>query len=140
MKLSEHFSLEELSYSVTAERYNIANVPSRAEVEWLKYLCVRVLEPLRLSISKPVIINSAYRCKELNTRIGGVTNSQHLIGQAADIRIVSESEGERIFQFLTECPYVDQLLYEYSKSGSKWIHVSTAARPRRLINSRYIVP
>ena len=94
MKLSENFTLEELIHSNTAERMGIDNVPKDEKVvENLRSLCLEVLQPLRDYVGAPVHINSGYRCPELNMTVGGVKNSQHCRGEAADIRIVSPKQG-----------------------------------------------
>ena len=85
MLLTEHFALEEFTRSETAERLGIDNTPSEAVVEHLRRLCVLVLEPLRQRFGKPIRINSGYRCPALNRAVGGVRNSRHLTGDAADI-------------------------------------------------------
>lgn len=85
MKLSEHFSLSEFEHSITAIRCNIDNSVPLELIHHLRNLCERVLEPLRQHVGEPVIISSGYRCRELNRRVGGTPNSQHLTGEAADI-------------------------------------------------------
>ena len=94
MKLSENFTLEELIRSNAAERMGFDNVPKDEKVvENLRSLCLEVLQPLRDYVGAPVHINSGYRCPELNMAVGGVKNSQHLRGEAADIRIASPKQG-----------------------------------------------
>lgn len=146
MKLSEHFTLEELTYSSTADSFNshvtsptemINNTPSRAEIEWLKYLCIYVLEPLRKKLGRPVYINSGYRCPKLNALVGGAFNSQHICGQAADLRVLSKTEASVFFFILQGNKFVDQALYERKANGSQWIHVSVAPMPRQLFNFNY---
>lgn len=91
MKLTDHFSLSEFTRSSTADRLHINNtidlsVPSGQSVfKNLKNLCEQVLEPLREHFGIPVVICSGYRCPQLNKAVGGVPNSQHLKGEAADI-------------------------------------------------------
>lgn len=77
MNLSEHFTLEEMTFSQTAVRNGISNQPGAAEIENLKALCANVLEPLRALAGRPLHINSGYRSAELNRRIGGAATSQH---------------------------------------------------------------
>ena len=90
--LSPHFTVGEFFRSGTAIRLGIDNNPdahpgegiSTAEVvENLRALCTEVLEPLRRRVGR-VIVTSGYRCQELNKAVGGVWNSQHLKGEAAD--------------------------------------------------------
>lgn len=86
-----------------------------------------MLEPLRQHAGKPVIISSGYRCPTLNRLVGGAKTSQHMKGEAADIRINSLAEGREWFNWLkTHVPY-DQLLWECKASKPTkvyWIHVS----------------
>ena len=136
--LSEHFTVEEMCYSATAKVNHIANEPSQAEKQWLQYLCVNVLEPLRNHLGVPVYINSGYRCPRLNALVGGVAKSQHQYGQAVDIRVWNKEHGDKIFAYLKTNKYVSKALYERSKSsGARWIHVAVAAVPVRYFNSDY---
>ena len=124
MKLTEHFSLSEFTRSAVADANGIDNIPSLAVVSNLQYLCQQVLEPLRLWADQPVVINSGYRCPRLNQLVGGVTNSQHLTGEAADIRLPDKATGQRYAEFiLVNCRF-DQLLFEHHSSGTYWLHVS----------------
>ena len=125
MKLSENFTLEELIRSNTAERMGIDNVPKDEKVvENLRSLCLEVLQPLRDYVGAPVHINSGYRCPELNMAVGGVKNSQHCRGEAADIRIVSPKQGREWAAWIEDNCRFDQMLLERNKSGAVWLHVS----------------
>ncbi|MCD7931386.1 MAG: D-Ala-D-Ala carboxypeptidase family metallohydrolase [Tannerellaceae bacterium] len=86
MTLTINFSLDEFTHSGTAQRYGIENEPDKDEIENLRRLCVSVLQPLREKYGKPLYINSGYRCPELNKIVGGVATSQHVYGEAADVR------------------------------------------------------
>ena len=77
MKLSENFSLNELTKSQTATRRGISNQPSEEHLENLKALVENVLQPIRDSKGQPIRISSGYRSSRLNTAIGGSENSQH---------------------------------------------------------------
>ena len=85
MKLTEHFTLEEMLHSDTAEKKKIENRINAAEVDNLVRLCQKVLEPLRAHFGVPIKINSAFRCKALNAAVGGAANSYHTKGRAVDI-------------------------------------------------------
>ena len=125
MKLSENFTLEELIRSNTAERMGIDNVPKDEKVvENLRSLCLEVLQPLRDYVGAPVHINSGYRCPELNMAVGGVKNSQHCRGEAADIRIVSPKQGREWAAWIEDNCRFDQMLLERNKNGGVWLHVS----------------
>ena len=125
MKLSKNFTLEELIRSNTAERMGIDNVPKDEKVvENLRSLCLEVLQPLRDYVGAPVHINSGYRCPELNMVVGGVKNSQHCRGEAADIRIVSPKQGREWAAWIEDNCRFDQMLLERNKNGAVWLHVS----------------
>lgn len=123
MKLTTNFTLNELTYSVTAESNRIDNRPSVQVISNLKALCENVLQPLRNALGCPIIITSGFRCALLNKRIGGRPNSQHLTGHAADF-IVPRKNLKEVFNFIRDNLPYDQLLYEYAKDGLKWVHVS----------------
>ena len=122
-KLSEHFSLNEMIYSETAANHNIDNMPNETEIENLKNLCKKILEPLRQHFGV-IRINSGFRCPLLNQRVGGVGNSQHQFGQAADIRCCNKDIARKYFDFIAAHFIYDQLLFEYNRYGIYWIHVS----------------
>ena len=120
-----HFTIEELYASETAKRLGIDNKPSVQKMINLVYLAANVLEPLRVAMNEPVRISSGYRCEKLNKAVGGVYNSQHLKGQAADICIDGDiAKGRRWFNYIRDHLNFDQLIWEHDKSGTYWIHVS----------------
>ena len=80
-KLSPHFSLEE----VVKTKTGLSNTPNVVQTDQLYKLCRDILEPVRSVYNKPLIIDSAFRSPDVNTAVGGVSTSQHLLGQAADI-------------------------------------------------------
>ncbi len=122
MNLTQNFTLEEFEYSNTAIENNIINKASNEVIHNLKELCNNLLEPLRDKLNKPIIISSGYRCNELNKIVGGVSNSQHLEGKAADI-IVKDLSTEDLFHFIKNNFKFDQLIIEHIK-GKNWVHLS----------------
>ena len=94
MKLSENFSLKELTSSQTAERKGISNNPSEDHMNNLKELCVNVLQKVRDHYGKVVSVSSGYRSPELCVSIGSSVNSQHAKGQAADFEVYGLSNAE----------------------------------------------
>lgn len=127
-----NFSIDELTRSDTALRLGIDNTPDENVKANLKRLILDVLQPLRDELKEPIIVNSGYRSPELNKAVGGAKTSQHLTGEAADIRAIphpGESQkmaNERLFNFIsTRIKFgfvnVGQLLDEKNFS---WIHVS----------------
>lgn len=121
-----HFTIEEMYASATAKRLGIDNKPSVQKMINLVYLCAFVLEPLRVAMNEPIKISSGYRCEKLNKAVGGVYNSQHLKGQAADLCIDGDIEkGKRWFNYIKDHLPFDQLIWEHNpKTGSYWVHVS----------------
>ena len=94
MKLSNNFSLNELTRSQTAERKGIDNTPSPEHQENLKLLCTHILQPIRDHFGKVVTVSSGYRSPALCEAIGSKTTSQHAKGQAADFEIFGLSNQE----------------------------------------------
>lgn len=84
--ISKNFSFSEFEKSEDAERYGIVNVIASAKVrDSIQALVVNVLQPLRTALGVEMPVNSGYRCPELNEIVGGVSTSQHMKGEAADI-------------------------------------------------------
>ena len=123
--ITMHFTLEEMYASDTARRLGIDNKPTTQKMINLVYLCAFVLEPLRVAMGKPIKISSGFRSQALNKAVGGVYNSQHLKGQAADIDIQGDMAfGRKIFDYIRDHLPFDQLIWEHNKSGTYWVHVS----------------
>lgn len=125
--LSPHFTLAELCKSRTATKLGIKNIPSEEAISNLRALCVNVLEPARKLLNAPIYVNSGFRGPELNAAVGGVLNSQHRYGQAADITAGSLSMNQKLMDVLIngEIPF-DQVIFEKCdmKNRPLWIHVS----------------
>ena len=136
--VSEFFTLRELTKSSTASKYHINNSPSEDVIRNLQYGVNMVLDPLRRLYGKPIIITSGYRCPALNNRVGGVTNSWHTQGNAADIHVASLAEAAKIFSNLQKIPSVDTALFEHSQTG-QWLHVqwNMHKTPRHHFNFNY---
>jgi zinc D-Ala-D-Ala carboxypeptidase len=121
MKISEHLSLAEVTRSEYAKRNGINNMPNPEHTEILIELAQKIFEPIRKHFNKPIYISSGYRCKALNTAIGGAKNSQHMKGEALDIDQGNRKENMEIFDFIKNNLDFDQLINEF---GYDWIHVS----------------
>lgn len=137
---SDFFTLEEFTHSSTANRLKIENTPSDEVVRNIQYGVQMVLDPLRRIIRSPIIITSGFRCSALNKAVGGVANSWHTKGNAADIRISNEEEAKAIFQALQTLPSVDTVLFEHSATAI-WMHVQwdMERTPRHHYNFNYHV-
>jgi hypothetical protein len=126
MKLSNNFSLKEMTASQTAERKGISNNPSEDHMNNLKELCENVLQKVRDHYGKVVSVSSGYRSPELCVAIGSSVNSQHAKGQAADFEVYGLSNAE-LCKYIAENLDFDQLILEYHNIGepnSGWIHCS----------------
>lgn len=135
---SEFFSLAELIKSSTATKHHIDNTPPADVIRNLQYGVDMVLDPLRRIYGKPILITSGYRCPKLNTLVGGVSNSWHTQGNAADIHVASLTEATKLFSNLQKIPSVDTVLFEHSGAG-QWLHVqwNMAKTPRHHFNFNY---
>ena len=127
MKLTENFSLNELTKSQTAERKGIDNTPSTEHQENLKSLCEMILQPIRDHFGQVVSVSSGYRSQELCVAIGRSTQSQHAKGQASDFEIFGVSNKE-LADYIDQNLDYDQLILEYWKGedepNSGWVHCS----------------
>jgi len=134
MKLSNNFSLKELTASQTAERKGIDNTPSPTHQENLKSLCTHVLQPVRDHFGQVVSVSSGYRSPELCVAIGSKTTSQHAKGEAADFEIFGVSNKELADWIHYNLNY-DQLILEYWKGeddpNSGWVHCSYSENQKR---------
>jgi zinc D-Ala-D-Ala carboxypeptidase len=136
MNLSEHFTLEELCKSQTADRLSIDNTPSSSQVSCLHYLANRILEPVRGEYGIPYSPSSGYRSADLNKAVGGSPNSQHCLGQAADIELPGVSNLVLAWWIRTHLDF-DQLILEYYDGvdpSSGWVHISVVPPDSRKYN------
>lgn len=135
LRLSPHFTLDELLTSEAAARHGIDMTPSLEVIANLTRLCVTVLEPLRASCGGPVIVTSGYRPPALNRLIGGAPGSAHLSGRAADI--VTPSMSVRALAVRAGGIHqTDKTICEFDR----WVHVQVAQNgnaPRRELYTAY---
>ena len=126
MQLSKNFSLAEMTKSQTATRMGMDNNPSEDEVENLRLLCERVLQPVRDHFNHVVSISSGYRSPQLCSAIGSSVDSQHAKGMAADFEIYGTPNNE-IFNWIKGNLLYDQMILEFwneDEPNSGWLHVS----------------
>ena len=143
MKLSEHFSLEELTVSPTAKKLGLSNNPTPEHIENMKYVCEKILEPVRAHFGKPVQINSSYRSPAVNAKVGGSKTSQHSNGEAVDFEIPG-IPNKQLADWVGDNLEFDQVILEFynAKDGanSGWVHCSIKRngknRKQRLIATK----
>lgn len=121
----KYFSIKELSASNEARKMGIDNTPTHEAVESLTALVEAVLDPLRERYGYPIHVSSGYRCKRLNTAVGGAKTSQHMTGEAADIYVNEAKDKAMLFSMIYYLLPYDQLIWEKgSDEAPAWIHVS----------------
>lgn len=130
--MGNYFTIAELCASNTAKEKGINNTPSQAEKVNLSLLITHVLNPIREKYGKPIRVSSGYRNAALNKAVGGVSNSQHLTGQAADLVPTNGGSLADIFRAAVAVGSFDQLILE-KPGNTAWVHVSYSDSPRREI-------
>ena len=119
MNLTDHFTLDELTFSEIALRNNLPNSPNDNQIENLKRLA-QLLEKVRALFSLPIHVNSAYRSVIVNKLVGGQPTSQHCDGCAADIKIGGLTPDQIVQKIVHSDIQYDQLIREFDS----WVHIS----------------
>lgn len=130
MKLTPHFTLEELARTDN-ERYREKNLAEAQKQMGKMYQLAGFAERIREIVGKPIIINSGYRCVQLNNILKGSLTSQHLLAEAIDIK-VNGKEASELFQILvaSDLKY-DQIILE-KVGNARWVHVSIGSKKEKL--------
>lgn len=122
MQLTEHFSLEELTHT---DHREFDNTPNDAELANIKRLA-EFLESLKTVLGgKPIMVNSAFRCKQVNDAVGSKDTSQHRIGCAADIRVPGMTPDQVVKSVIGSTLGYDQVIREFDR----WTHISIPNDP-----------
>ena len=132
MKLSEYFSLEEMTKSQTAVRMGIDNAPNDEQMQCLTELCRNVLDHVRSEFG-PLTPSSGFRSAALCEAIGSKPTSQHAKGEAADFEVMGV-DNQEVAKWIIDNLEFDQLILEYYKEGepnSGWVHCSYKAEGNR---------
>jgi uncharacterized protein YcbK (DUF882 family) len=122
VNLSEHFTLEELTHT---DHRTIDNTPNDAEMANLIRLAAFLEEVKGAVGGKPVMVNSAFRCKALNDAVGSKDTSQHRVGCAADLRVPGMTPDEVVKAVMASKIGYDQLIREFDR----WTHISIPNDP-----------
>jgi len=128
--LSTNFTLEELTFSQTAARLGIVNVPDPDQIQGLRDLCTHVLQPLRDALALPISVSSGFRCPALNRAVYGASDSQHLLGRAADLQCFALSTAEFFRRTVALNLPFDQMIFE-GGPHAVWVHISYNASGSR---------
>jgi hypothetical protein len=122
MNLTEHFTLEELTHT---DHRQYDNTPNDAELENLKRLA-EFLEDVKTVLGgKPIMVNSAFRSKQVNDAVGSKDTSQHRIGCAVDIRVPQMTPDDVVKAIIASSLSYDQVIREFDR----WTHVSIPNTP-----------
>lgn len=122
-----YFTIGELTESATARRYAIKNIPGTIELNNLISLVENLLDPLRSLLGRPVNVSSGYRCKALNSKVGGSKTSAHVKGLAADIH--TKGNNLELAYLAKDLPFDQCIIYDKLENPT-WIHISYASNPR----------
>ena len=122
----KYFTITELTSSATALREGIDNRPNKCAYHLLHVLVDQLLDPIREAWGEPIVVSSGYRCKQLNTLIGGVKNSHHILGCATDIIAGNRADHRKLFKIIQQMHQegrikFTQLIWE---GDGRWIHIS----------------
>ena len=124
--ISKNISYKEGVYSNTAVRLDISNSPNEEQLSNMKLIAEKVFQPLREWVSKPIKINSFFRCPDLNIAIGGSKKSQHCKGQAIDIDdTYGHKTNAEMYMWIKDNLDFDQMIWEFGNDDNPaWVHVS----------------
>lgn len=126
MKLTTHFTLEEFTFSETAARHDIDNTPDAKTIANLKRVAT-VLEQVRATVNRPIMISSGYRSPAVNKAVGGSRSSAHMLGLAADIRASGMTPRELAEAIKNYGVRFDQLILEFDR----WVHIGLSEEEPR---------
>ena len=124
--ISDHVSFKEGTFSATASRLGLPNVPSKEHLANMQVLAKKVFEPLRVYVGGPIRINSFYRGPKLNKAIGGSKKSQHCCGQAIDIDdVFGYKTNDQMYHWVKDNLDFDQMIWEFGDDDNPdWVHIS----------------
>lgn len=125
-RISKYVSYDEATKSQTAIRNKIDNKPNTEEINNMKYVASKVFDKVREHFGIPLKVSSFFRCKKLNTAVGGSATSQHMTGEAIDIDADGSSiTNAQVFDYIKNNLDFDQLIWEFGdKKNPAWVHVS----------------
>ena len=124
--ISDNVSFKEGTFSATATRLGINNVPDKEALMNMQIIAKKIFQPLRVYVGGPIKINSFYRSPKLNKAIGGSTRSQHCKGCAIDIDDVHGFKtNNQMYHWVKDNLNFDQLIWEFGDDDNPdWVHIS----------------
>ena len=126
MKISDHVSYKEATFSKTALRRDLDNNPDEKQLKCMQEIAEAVFEPLRKWAGGPIKINSFFRGDPVNSAIGGSKRSQHMTGQAIDLDdTYGHKTNAEMYHYIKDNLDFDQLIWEFGDDKNPdWVHVS----------------
>jgi len=127
-KLTENFTLAELTVSDIGARNGWDNTPNASEIANLVRLAT-LLEQVRSLLGKPILVNSAFRSKQVNDGVGSKDSSQHRVGCAADIRVSGMNPDQVCRTIIESDIQFDQIIREFynpETNAGGWTHISVS--------------
>ena len=123
---SSYFTISELTASATALREGIDNRPNKCAYHLLHVLVDQLLDPIREAWGEPIVVSSGYRCKELNELVGGVKNSHHMLGCAADLIAGNRADHRKLFRLIQQMQQEGKIRFTQliAENDYRWIHIS----------------
>lgn len=140
-KISQYLSYNEVTFSTTAVNNRVGNTPTEDHLENLKDYGRFLFDPLRRIVGGPITVTSGYRSRDLNKLVKGARGSQHLFGEALDLKCFSMSTLEFAQTIIRSGLAFDQLILEFHDSkdrGSGWVHLSYKAA-RNGVNRKEVI-
>lgn len=128
--ISDHISFAEATHTGTGK----PNVPNEQQIEAMELVAEKVFEPLRHYISEPIAIDSFFRSPAVNSAVGGAATSQHVKGEAIDMKATPNASytNADLFHYIREHLVFDQLIWEHGDNRNPaWVHVSYSALKNR---------
>ena len=124
--MMKYFTIQELTASATALREGIDNRPSKCAYHLLHVLVDQLLDPIREAWGEPIVVSSGYRCKQLNALVGGVKNSHHILGCAADIIVGNRADHRKLFKMIQKMQQEGRIKFTQLilEGNGRWIHIS----------------
>ena len=127
MRLTDHFTVEELTFSQLGARLGLDNTPPPELIPTLLQTAQR-MEDVRALLGRSITVLSGYRSAEVNKAVGGAKNSAHLTGHAVDFTCPGYGSPQAVFDTIRESSIrFDQIIMEFGQ----WVHISFAPAMRR---------
>ena len=122
----KYFSIKELTKSETATQKGIDNTPNAEQIKNMETLINNLLDPIREQWGAAIYVTSGFRCKALNKAVGGVNNSHHLLGCAADLSVKSVAGNKALFDMIrrSKLKWTQLISEKTTPQGCGWVHIS----------------